>query len=250
MSRIADHIVVNCKRVLRDQEHVPDAARRAPPLRQHHDDHREREARSHAGDYLRHCCRHDDAAHRLAPGDAVRPGRLHQRRLDAADAVNRVEEDREEAEERDECDLLLVEDPQQHDRDREECRRRHRSPVLDVRHRPQARPAREADRNPQAHTGDDCDTEAEGDPFQAGEHVRPELGEEPQILELGENRRQAWELRVVGRRRPQLPGGEDQDRDGDLRADDEDPIRARAHGSSTRCEGCQRKARRSRTTIA
>ena len=47
-------------------------------------------------------------------------------------------------------DLLLVADPQQDDRDREQRRRRHRSPVLDVRHRPQARPAREADRNPQA----------------------------------------------------------------------------------------------------
>ena len=44
----------------------------------------------------------------LAPRDAVRARGVDERRVDAAHAVDRVQEDREHAEERDEGDLLLV----------------------------------------------------------------------------------------------------------------------------------------------
>ena len=58
--------------------------------------------------------------------------------------VDRVQQDREQAEEGDERDLLHVADVvQQDDRDRQQRGRRHRPPVLDVRHR-QLRAQRES----------------------------------------------------------------------------------------------------------
>ena len=66
----------------------------------------------------------------------VRARRVDQRRVDPAHAVDRVQQHREEAEEGDERDLLPVADVvQQDDRDRQQRGRRHRAPVLDVRHR-------------------------------------------------------------------------------------------------------------------
>src|SRR5262245_41363971 len=239
------------ERVLRDEEDVADAARRRPVLREHHDDHRERQARAHAGEDLRHRRRQDDAANRLAPGNAVRARRLDERGLDATHTVDRVQEHGEQADERDERHLLRVADRvQQDDRDRDERWRRHGPPVLDVRHRPEARPARETDRDAQRDAHDDGDPEAEQDALDARHDVPLELGEEPQLLELHEDRRETRELGVVRRRRPQLPGGEDGDRDGDLGGDHERPVRALAHGRSSRCDGCQRSTRRSTPTIA
>ena len=62
-----------------------------------------------------------------------------------AHAVDRVQQDREQAEERDEDDLLAFADRvQQDDRDRQQRRRRHRAPVLDVRHRERRAPSARA----------------------------------------------------------------------------------------------------------
>ena len=110
-----------------------------------------------------------------------------------------------QAEEGDERDLLRVPDRvQQHDRDRQQRRRRHRPPVLDVRHRPDARPPRESERDAERDPGDHGDHEPEADPLEARDDVGAELREQPHVLELDEDRREARELRVA-RGRPQLP---------------------------------------------
>ena len=84
--------------------------------------------------------------------------------------------------------------------------------------------------------------EAEQDPLEARDDVRVELREEPQVLELDEDRRRA--AGTSGRRRctvHELPGDEDRDRDGDLGGDLE---RRGRSGALTRppirCDGCQR----------
>src|SRR6266508_6110538 len=89
----------------------------------------------------------------------------------------------------------------------------------------------------------DLDEEAEADALETRHDVRAELREEPQVLELDEDRRQARELRRVQVYGPHLPRREDRDGHRDLRSDLGGPITA--HGISTRCDGCQRNARRS-----
>ncbi len=87
---------------------------------------------------------------------------------------------------------------------------------------------------------------AGGDPLEARHDVLVELREEPQVLELDENRRQARELDRVGVDGPELPRHEDRHRDRDLQADLQRPIGPRAHRPTpSRCDGCQRSARRS-----
>ena len=174
-----------------------------------------------------------DPADPLVRRDAVRARRLDQRRVDPAHAVDRVQQHREEAEERDERDLLQVADRvQQDDRDRQQRRRRHRAPVLDVRHRRSMRAQRERPSGmPSAMPSDDGDREAERDPLEARDDVRAELGEEPHVLELDEDRRQPRELRVVALRRSRAcQASEERERHGDLGARSSAPLYgARAH---------------------
>src|SRR5918992_1342509 len=232
--------------VLRDQEDVADAARAGEVLAHDHDDDREREARSHAGGDLRQRSRKHEPPDPLAPGHAVRPRRLDQRRVDAAHTVNRVQQDREQAEERDERDLLAIVDRMEQDhRDRQQGRRRHRPPPFDVWHRPETCPPRHAKRNPECDADDDCDRETEQDALEARDDVRAELREQPHLLELDEDRRQSRELRRLRPHGPELPRTENRERNRNLRADPERLVRPRAHTRSIRCEGCHRRAQRS-----
>src|SRR5205814_2651627 len=91
----------------------------------------------------------------------------------------------------------------------------------------------------------DADREAEADPLEARDDVPAEVGEEPLLLEVDEDRRETRELRRVSVRRPELPGGEDRDGDCDLRRDCEPAVRPAAHAEPSRCEGCQHSRRRS-----
>ena len=187
---------------------------------QHHRDHCERQARAHARGDLRGGARQHDPPDPLVRRDAVRPRGLDECRLDPAHAVDRVEQDREGAEEGDERDLLDVADRvQQHDRDRQQRGRRDRSPVLDVRHRRLVTPPGEAERDAEPDARDAGDAEAESDPLEARHDMRAELREEPEVLELDEDRREARELRRVQMRRPELPADEDRDRHRDLGGD-------------------------------
>ena len=156
---------------------------------------------------------------------------------------------------RDERDLLRVADRvQQDDRDRQQRRRRHRAPVLDVRHRRRSAPSargRSGCRSRRRATT--AIAKPSRDPLEARDDVRAELREEPHVLELDEDRRQAAgtsdRLRV---HRPELPGDEDRDRHGDLRRrSSASGRRARAHAAaSVRCDGCQRSTRRSTAETA
>ena len=196
----------------------------------------------------------DDAADRSRPRDAVRARRVHQRRLDAAHAVDRVQQDREEAEERDERDLLRVAD-------------RPRSRTIEIGISAGGGIARQysmcgiATRAPSARARAGSRARRRGRRrwrsraamrSRLGTTFVPNCGEEPELLELDEDRRQPRELRVVRVHRPELPGDEDQDGHRDLGADPERPVGARAHRSaaSVRCEGCQRSTRRSTAAIA
>ena len=126
--------------------------------------------------------RKDDAADLLVGRNPVGPCRLDQRRLDPAHAVDRVQQHREQAEERDEADLLEVADGvQQDDRDRQQRRRRHRAPVLDVRHREPARPEPRAERNADDDAEGGADPEAEQDSHDARHHIGVELLEEARV---------------------------------------------------------------------
>src|SRR4029078_10395255 len=98
------------ERVLRDEQHVADAARRREVLGDNHDDHRQREADPHPRRDLREGGGEHDAPDPLVGRDAVGAGGVHERRVEASDAVDRVEQHREDAEERDERDLLRVPD--------------------------------------------------------------------------------------------------------------------------------------------
>ncbi len=75
--------------------------------------------------------------------------------------------------------------------------------------------------------------------------MQVELREEPQLPELDEDRGQARELRVLGLHRPQLPSGENRERDRDLGRDRRGVVDAPAQPVASRWEGCQRSARRS-----
>ncbi len=83
---------------------------------------------------------------------------------------------------------------QQDDRDRQQRRRRHRAPVLDVGHREPVRPGRQAERDAEHDPEGGPDPEAEQDPLQARDDVCAELREEPEILELREDRRRRREV--------------------------------------------------------
>ncbi len=72
-----------------------------------------------------------------------------------------------------------------------------------------------------------------------------ELREEPHLLELDEDRRQARKLRRVGVHRPGLPRGEQRERDRDLGGDLQGVVGAAAHWFASRCDGCQRSTLRS-----
>ena len=107
-------------------------------------------------------------------------------------------------------------------------RRRHRAPVLDVRHRQRSAPTARARSGCRARRrATAAIPKPSEDPLQARHDVRAELGEEPEVAELDEDRREPREVLRVGARRPALPGGEDRERDGDLRADLQRPVRAR-----------------------
>ena len=150
-------------------------------------------------------------------------------------------------------DLLLVADRvQQDDRDRQQRRRRHRAPVLDVRHRQLARPAREPDRDPER--------DAERRPrsrsraairTQARHDVQRELREEPHVLELDEDRRRAaGSSRCPRCDRPQLPDARGS------RAARRSPRRpasvvgARLTRPPPAATGCQRSTRRSSAAMS
>ncbi len=232
--------------VLRDQQHVADAARAREVLREHHRDHGEGEAVAQArGDLRRGRGQHDPPDPRERP-DPVRAGRVGQRRIDPAHAVDRVQEHGEEAEEADERDLLDVADRvEQDDRDRQQRRRRDRAPVLDVGHHPEPRPARQPERDPERDPDDSRDRVAEADPLEARDDVRAELREEPHVLERDQDRREPRELGRGGVRGPELPAEQEQERHRDLGADLERGVRPPAHAAPARCDGCQRSARRS-----
>src|SRR5204862_4563881 len=115
----------------------------------------------------------------------------------------------------------------------------------DVRHRPEACWSRQAKRDADDDASEDCDAEADRDALEARHDVRPELREEPHVLELRQDRRGRRELRIVPIDGPELPGGDDRDRHRDLRSELDRLIPAAAHAVTARCEGCQRNARRS-----
>src|SRR6187551_381567 len=101
--------------VLRDEQHVADAARRREVLGDDHDDHCERETDPHPRGDLRECGGKGDAPDPLVRGDAVGARGVDERRVEPPDAVDRVEQHREDAEEGDERDLLQVPDRVQQD---------------------------------------------------------------------------------------------------------------------------------------
>src|SRR5439155_8596564 len=172
--------------------------------------------------------------------------RLEQGPIDAAHAVDRVQQDGEEAEEGDEGHLLRVPDRmQEDDRDRQQCRRRHRAPDLDVRHRRPACPGKESERNAEGDAEHDCDREAEPDALEARDDVLVEVCEEPQLSKLDGDRRRPRELHRVCARGPELPAHHDRDRDGDLGGGPPETVGASAHNAARRWEGCQRSALRS-----
>ena len=104
-------------------------------------------------------------------------------------------------------------------------------------------PERDAERDPD----DDRDREAEQDPLEARDDVRAELREEPQVLELDEDRRRRRELRLSRCARPELP------RRARIASGHRDlgarscsaSVRRAAHAAAGRCDGCQRSTRRS-----
>src|SRR6188472_2388708 len=206
------------ERVLRDEQHVADAARRREVLGDDHDDHGEREADPHSRGDLREGGGQHDAPDPLVGRDAVGARGVDERRVEGADPVDRVEQHREDAEERDERDLLQVPDRvEQEHRDRQKRGRWHRPPVLDVRHRelpgPQRHPERDADRDADRR----ADPEPEQDAHQARDEVAPELLEHPEVVELLQDLRRRRPELAVRRARPELPDHDDRDRDGDLR---------------------------------
>src|SRR5207248_3324167 len=93
--------------------------------------------------------------------------------------------------------------------------------------------------------GGDGDREAEGDPLQARHDVRPELGEEPHVLEPDEDGREAREVPRLRVRRPELPAREQRHRHRDLGRHLERQVAAAAHVEPTRCDGCHCSPRRS-----
>ena len=186
----------------------------------------------------------DEPADPLPPRDVERPRGLEQGRVDRADPVHRVQQDREEAEERDERHLLDVADRmQENDRDRQQRRRRHRAPVLDVRHRQRAGPARHAERDAETDADDRRDAESEDDPLEARDDMRSEVREQPHVPELDQDRREPREVRVVRVNRPQLPRDEHRDRHRDLGCDLETPVGLVAHDAVLRWDGCQCRIR-------
>ena len=86
----------------------------------------------------------------------------------------------------------------QDDRDRQQRRRRHRAPVLDVRHRPQARPAREPDRDAEARCRRRPRSRSRGRCARgSARRASPNCEKSHRSLELDEDRREARELRRV-----------------------------------------------------
>src|SRR5438552_1473694 len=134
---------------------------------------------------------------------------------------------------------------QEHDRDRQQRRRRHRAPDLDVRHRRPACPGQEPERDAEGDAEHDCDREAEPDALEARDDVLVEVREEPELAELDRDRRRPRELHRVRARGPKLPARHDRDRNADLRGGPPEPVRARTHKAANRWEGCQRSALRS-----
>ncbi len=179
----------------------------------------------------------------LAPRDPVRARRVDQRRVDPAHAVDRVQQDREDAEEGDERDLLAVADRvQQHDRDRQQRRRRHRPPVLDVRHRRAAASTRE---RPIGMPSATPTTTAIPKPrtirSRLGTTCVAELREEPHVLELDEDRREPREVRRCRRARSRAARRRGSASGTAISAPICEPaVGAAAHTASTRCDGCQR----------
>jgi hypothetical protein len=107
---------------LRLEHEEPDAVRAGHHLADHHQDQGQREAGPHAGEDLR-----GGGGKRGEAGQSVDAGGVVQRRVDAADAIDRVEQDRPEADEGDDCDLHRIADADHHDRQREQRRRRDRA---------------------------------------------------------------------------------------------------------------------------
>ena len=129
------------ERALGLQDEVADAVGAGDHLADDHQDQRQRQARAHAGEDLRRGGRQDDVAQPVERADPVDLGGVQQRRLDAGDAVDRVQQHREDAHDGDQEDLRVVLDAEDEDRERDQRRGGDRAQELDHRrgHAPQRR---------------------------------------------------------------------------------------------------------------
>ena len=201
----------------------------------------------HEPDRQRHAAPRRDRGERRGQVDAVepldRPDVQHRRRVaclgrDAAHALGRVHEDREEDAEGDHRDEHRVAEPEDDDRDGHDRDRRHGAQQLEQRLEHATDANRAADEEPDGDARAGADAEAGREPGQARLHVREELSRRPDVPRpLGDGARRRYEERRLGAR-PDLPDRERREQEG--RA--EQP--PSAHGEPARSSPAQKTARR------
>ena len=222
-----------------------DAVRARLHLADHHQDQGQRERRAHPRKDPRAGGRQHDSKQAPAAAEAVDAGRVDERRVEPADPVDRVEQDRPDTARGDHGHLHGRADSDCQNGQRDQERRRDGAHELDDRLDQVADDAGRAKQEPAAHSQHQSQQVAEGHSLQAGQHVRGEPPEEPGLAEGPQDVRQRRKEEAAGARGPDPPTQQNGKRHGRLEREPRGTPQ-----TASLCDGCQRSTLASRLVKA
>src|SRR5690606_22685077 len=230
---------------------VPESLARRLHLANDHEDDADGQRLASAGHDLRARRPQDERAQPEHALDAVAATRVDQYLVDAAHALDGVEQDRPDAARDDHQDLRRVADTGEEEQDGDQHRRRDGPQELQHRLEQAAHHAARADEHTQRDPRDDREEVAREQSHQARHDVVDEPVAEPRLWEDLDDPRQRWlvEVRAVGAGKP--PDGEDDDRQAEQhRHAPKDAGHVTHAGTSLRTDGCQASTQRSAARVS